>query len=87
MVGTVITLQRVLSHASLAMAMKCAHFRPGHLAEVVMVNFLAAIQAVRKDPAGVSKRLPVGDDVDYFRASENLPEFDGETLSDLADGS
>ncbi len=52
-----------------------------------MVNFLAAIQAVRKDPAGVSKRLPVGDDVDYFRASENLPEFDGETLSDLADGS
>lgn len=40
--GDILTLQRVLGHASLAMTMKYAHFSPGHLAEVVNLNPLAA---------------------------------------------
>ncbi|MFJ5285977.1 tyrosine-type recombinase/integrase [Pseudomonas sp. NPDC088429] len=39
--GDILTLQRVLGHASLAMAMKYAHFSPGHLAEVVRLNPLS----------------------------------------------
>jgi site-specific recombinase XerD len=39
--GDILTLQRVLGHASLAMTMKYAHFSPGHLAEVVNLNPLA----------------------------------------------
>ncbi|EWC43369.1 hypothetical protein B597_001890 [Stutzerimonas stutzeri KOS6] len=39
--GDILTLQRVLGHASLAMTMKYAHFSPGHLAEVVTLNPLA----------------------------------------------
>lgn len=39
--GDILTLQRVLGHASLAMTMKYAHFSPGHLAEVVHLNPLA----------------------------------------------
>jgi site-specific recombinase XerD len=32
--GNILTLQRVLGHASLAMTMRYAHFSPRHLAEV-----------------------------------------------------
>nr|WP_313403214.1 tyrosine-type recombinase/integrase [Pseudomonas sp.] len=39
--GDILTLQRVLGHASLTMTMKYAHFSPGHLAEVVNLNPLA----------------------------------------------
>lgn len=39
--GDILTLQRVLGHASLAMTMKYAHFSPGHLADVVNLNPLA----------------------------------------------
>ncbi|MNN87636.1 Tyrosine recombinase XerD [compost metagenome] len=39
--GDILTLQRVLGHASLAMTMKYAHFSPGHLAEVVNLNPLS----------------------------------------------
>lgn len=39
--GDILTLQRVLGHASLAMTMKHAHFSPGHLAEVVNLNPLS----------------------------------------------
>lgn len=43
--GDILTLQRVLGHASLAMTMKYAHFSPGHLAEVVTLNPLSKIEA------------------------------------------
>lgn len=39
--GDILTLQRVLGHASLDMTMKYAHHSPGHLAEVVNLNPLA----------------------------------------------
>ena len=43
--GDILTLQRVLGHASLAMTMKYAHFSPGHLAEVVHLNPLSKAKA------------------------------------------
>lgn len=46
--GDIITLQRVLGHASLTMTMKYAHFSPGHLAEVITLNPLAVVQSGRK---------------------------------------
>ncbi|UIP32548.1 tyrosine-type recombinase/integrase [Stutzerimonas kunmingensis] len=48
--GDILTLQRVLGHASLAMTMKYAHFSPGHLAEVVTLNPLATAE-IKKDEA------------------------------------
>lgn len=82
--GDILTLQRVLGHASLAMTMKYAHFSPGHLAEVVRLNPLAAAQAAKQVARAMSKRLPVGADADQFSESAGGLEVDGEALSELA---
>jgi len=39
--GDILTLQQVLRHSSLMTTMRYAHFSPGHLAEVVLLNPLA----------------------------------------------
>lgn len=46
--GDILTLQRVLGHASLTMTMKYAHFSPGHLAEVVSLNPLSSTNAQKE---------------------------------------
>ncbi len=51
--GDILTLQRVLGHASLAMTMKYAHFSPGHMAEVVGLNPLTKLLK-RKEPEGAA---------------------------------
>nr|WP_294736864.1 tyrosine-type recombinase/integrase [uncultured Pseudomonas sp.] len=52
--GDILTLQRALGHASLAMTMKYAHFSPGHLAEVIKLNPLSEEECIKekKDVGG-----------------------------------
>lgn len=70
--GDIITLQRVLGHASLAMTMKYAHFSPGHLAEVVTLNPLTVVQSGRMARRGELERASETVNADHFREPADL---------------
>ena len=52
--GDILTLQKVLGHATLAMTRKYAHVSPGHMAEFVTLNPLAGILALKPVAAEVA---------------------------------
>lgn len=85
--GDIITLQRVLGHASLAMTMKYAHFSPGHLAEVVTLNPLTVVQSGRMAKRGESDRASETVNADHFREPADLAGAGCKTGVELSEAS
>jgi integrase len=54
--GNILTLQRVLGHASLTMTMRYAHLAPDHMQEVLALNPLANLG--RKSVGSSKKKAP-----------------------------